>query len=219
MATVVRLQVSGIDFGDDDRIDSIEQRVPEVSFVCSDGVVIAEVFLDVAPASQFNQVADIIHRLKSHDGLLIEQVEPSLVNVSDIARLVGLSRQAVAKWTANPNYAFPRAEGSVGGEDRPQKIWSLYSVNKWLSEELKLDLGLDLPSPQLVRKIDAYLVRMQEPSPSEWALLSVEGFSSTSVVEGRQKRGQVRVSPVATNKSETHFVSMDIKTAKDMVAL
>lgn len=220
MATVVRLQVSELDFTDEDRIDSIEQRVPEVSFVLSDGVVVAEIYLDAAPASQYEQVTEIILRLRSHDGLVIERVEPFLVNVSDIARLVGLSRQAVTKWTRNPHFAFPKAEGSVGSEGRPQKIWSLYSVNKWLSDNMKLDLGLELPSPQLVRKIDAFLVEPQESSLGGWAVLPVEGLTSTSMVEGLPTRASVSVTSdfrfVVARNSQTWFDSVNIKMKNEV---
>ena len=178
MATVVRLQVRGIEFSDEERIDAIEDRVPEVSFVLSNGVVVAEIVLEGQQRNAFSEATDILHKLKAHDSLILDRVEPLLVNTSDIAGLVGLTRQAVMKWVANPDYSFPREEGCVGAGERPQKIWSLYSVNEWLFDVAKIDLGLELPTPALVRSIDAFLVKETEPVSEEWESLLVTGISA-----------------------------------------
>ena len=154
LASVLRLQVDGIDFDDEELIDAIETRVPEVSFVLSNGVVIAEVVLEAASERQYDQAVGVLRRLKDQGALKIKQIEPLLVDASDIAQLVGVERREVMKWSEN---AQASSAWSVGGGEQPQKLWSLYSVNEWLSEEQKIELGLELPSPQLVQEIDAYL--------------------------------------------------------------
>ena len=76
------------------------------------------------------------------------------MDIADIARLVGVELREAKKWSENAQVSLT---WSVGGGENPQKPWNLYSVNEWLSEEKKIKLGLELPSPQLVQEIDAYL--------------------------------------------------------------
>ena len=154
LATVLRLEVDGIDFSDEERISAIEERMPEASFVLQNGVVMAEVVLEAAPERQYEQAVGVIRRLKDQCALEIKRVEPLPVDIADIARLVGVERREAKKWSENAQVSLT---WSVGGGENPQKPWNLYSVNEWLSEEKKIKLGLELPSPQLVQEIDAYL--------------------------------------------------------------
>ena len=55
LATVLRLEVDGIDFSDEERISAIEERMPEASFVLQNGVVMAEVDLGAAAGRQYEQ--------------------------------------------------------------------------------------------------------------------------------------------------------------------
>ena len=192
MATVVRLQVHGIDFSDDQRIDGIEEAVPEVSFSLSNGVVIAEIVLGEDSENLYHKATDILHILRTRDTLIVDRVEPLLVNTSDIAQLVGVTRQAVTKWVANPDSTFPKEEACIGRGERRQKIWNLYEVNTWLAEVAKIDLQLELPAPELVREIDAFLVEKHEPVSEEWASFTGAGASvmfEESVWEQRSAGG------------------------------
>lgn len=159
MATVVSLRVSGISFDEEQRIDKIEAQIPSISFIKSNGFTVAEVFIDDNEANLFHSVTDAILRLKSIDaGVKVERVDPAIVHTSDIARLAGVSRQAVSQWVQREGSTFPRELDSVGGTSQAIKIWSLYVVNEWLLSEFHLDLDLDLPSQKDVDAINAYII-------------------------------------------------------------
>lgn len=157
MAIVLGLRVLGIDFDDEERIERIESAFPAVSFVRLNGSTIAELHLECSPEKVFCEAVDLMRLLGAYDNLEFIEVVPHLVNTSDIARLTGVTRQAVNKWVTHPDLGFPAETDFVGGGQARQKIWSLYTVNGWLSEVMGIDLGLELPSMSLVKQVDGYL--------------------------------------------------------------
>lgn len=165
MATTVSLRVSGIDIRDEERLDHIEESHPEVAIVQRNGFVIVEISVEDEDCNLYHEITDIIHRMRSTvPSLVFQCVSPELVNTSDIARLSGVSRQAVTEWVNHDELGFPQELDSVGGEGSPQKIWSLYAVNDWLWDVLKIDLDLELPSYELVKRLDAFILNPDEPS-------------------------------------------------------
>lgn len=181
MAIVLSMRVGGIDFHDEDRIEKIESAFPAVSFVRMNGATVARLQLSDAPHKAFDEATDLIHRLRSVDGLDFVEVLPRLVNTSDIARLTGVTRQAVNKWVANSELAFPAERDCVGGGETRQKIWSLYAVNEWLSEVMGIDLELDLPPMSLVQKIDGYLALEGDLLIDGWTDFQTSSLSATVV--------------------------------------
>ena len=163
MAIVLGLRVRGIDFDDEERIDQIESAFPAVSFVRLNGWTIAELHLECSPEKAFHEATDRMHQLGTYDELEFVEVVPHLVHTSDIARLTGVTRQAVNKWVTHPDLGFPAETDFVGGGQARQKIWSLYTVNGWLSEVMGIDLGIELPSMSLVKKVDGYLALEGDP--------------------------------------------------------
>lgn len=198
MATIVSLRVGGIDFDDDARLDWIERSFPEVTFSRQNGFTLAEVFVADGTQNAYHAVTDIIHRLKTKGDFVINGVEPLLVNTSDIANLAGVSRQAVLKWVRRSELEFPRELDSVGSGDHPQKIWSLYTVNEWLWKTLNIDLGLGLPAPDLIRRVEAFIVAPYDPVSDEWHRVGLETAPKTvTVFQGSNrasKRDEVRIS-------------------------
>ncbi|MCG7290067.1 MULTISPECIES: hypothetical protein [Corynebacterium] len=163
MAIVLGLRVLGIDFDDEERIERIESAFPAVSFVRLNGWTIAELHLECSPEKAFYEVADLMRQMGAYDELEFVEVVPHLSNTSDIARLTGVTRQAVNKWVTHPDLGFPVETDFVGGGQARQKIWSLYTVNEWLSEVMGIDLGLELPPMNLVKQVDGYLASEEDP--------------------------------------------------------
>lgn len=193
MATIVSLRVRGIDFHDDARLDWLEHSIPEVTFSRQNGFTLAEIFVADGSQNAYHAVTDIILRLRSMDAAVIDGVEPLLVNTSDIANLAGVSRQAVLKWVRRSELAFPRELDSVGGGNHPQKIWSLYTINEWLRKTLNIDLGLGLPTSDLVRRIDAFIVDPHDPVSDEWHSTGFGTAQQTVTVIQRSNRVSKRV--------------------------
>ena len=191
MATIVSLRVGGIDFDDDARLDWIDHDFPEVTFSRQNGFTLAEVFVADGTQNAYYSVTDIIHRLRSM-GVVVGGVEPLLVNSSDIANLAGVSRQAVLKWVRRSELEFPRELDSVGGGDHPQRIWSLYTVNEWLRNTLNIDLGLGLPAPDLIRRVEAFIVAPHDPVSDEWHIVGLEAASKKVTVFHESNRASKR---------------------------
>lgn len=163
MAIVLSLRVSGIDFDDEERVERVESAFPAVSFVRLNGWTIAELHLECSPEKAFHEATDLMHQLGAYDELEFVEVVPHLENTSDIARLTGVPRQAVSKWVTHPDLGLPAETDFVGGGQARQKVWSLYTVNGWLSEVMGIDLGLELPSMSLVKQVDGYLALEGDP--------------------------------------------------------
>ena len=157
MAIVLSLRVMGIDFDDEERVERIERAFPAVSFVRLNGWTIMEMHLECSSEEALSEAADLIRQLGAYGKLEFVEVVPHLVNTSDIARLTGVTRQAVNKWVTHPDLDFPAETDFVGGGQARQKVWSLYAVNGWLSEVMGIHLGLELPSMSLVKQVDGYL--------------------------------------------------------------
>lgn len=158
MAIIVSLRVSGVDFHDDERLDSIERDLPRVSFSRQNGFTLAEILAEDASPDVCRSVTDTICRLKSQHAVEVDGVEPLLVSAAEIAVLAGVAQQTVLNWASNGELTFPREQGNIGDNNNLQKTWSLYAVNDWLRNVLKIDLGLGLPTPDLARKIETFIV-------------------------------------------------------------
>jgi hypothetical protein len=96
------------------------------------------------------------------------RVARELVNTSEIADRIGVSRQAVRNWSSGERRdgSFPPPMDVVGD----QKVWEWGTVNAWLRFNLGLDDGLFYPSPWELGEIDAYIraVRLERTTGVEW---------------------------------------------------
>jgi hypothetical protein len=94
------------------------------------------------------------------------RVARDLVNTSEIADRIGVSRQTVRNWCTGERLdgSFPPALDVVGD----QKIWEWGTVNAWLRFNMGLDDGLFYPSPWELGEMDAYIkvVRTGQASQS-----------------------------------------------------
>lgn len=188
MAIVLSMRVGGIDFHDDERIERIEAVFPAVSFVRLNGVTVARLEISGGPHKAFDEATDLIHRLRSFDDMDFVEVLPRLVNASDIARLTGVTRQAVNKWVSNSELEFPEEKDCVGGGEARQRIWSLYTVNEWLSEVMGIDLELDLPPMALVQKINGYLALEGDLLVDGWKDFHTSGLSATVFANDQRRK-------------------------------
>ncbi len=91
---------------------------------------------------------------------LLPEAEPvmvarDLVNITDIAERVGVTREAVRHWAVGKRRAgqFPSPLGAPGG----QKIWEWAPVNAWLHLNLGVWDGLTYPNHAELGEIDAFI--------------------------------------------------------------
>lgn len=202
LAIVVSLRAEGIDFGDEERIDRIEEAFPAASFARLNGSTIVQLHLMSPSQRAFHEATDLMHQLRNQDSLKFVEVVPHLVNTSDIARLTGVTRQAVNKWITHPDLGFPAEKDCVGGGQARQKIWSLYSVNEWLSEVMGIDLGLELPTMGLVKQIDGYLALEEDLLFEGWKDFQTAGLRSETLVANEGQSKHIKTISGSINRSD-----------------
>ena len=93
-------------------------------------------------------------------GARVLDVDQDLVGVSDIAKRVGVSREAVRLWVEGkrgPGH-FPSPVGSAGGGVRgSMRLWQWASVNDWL-RYYKLHDDEGMPTSAQTAEINAALL-------------------------------------------------------------
>lgn len=163
--TEICLQVDGLDLDDGSVSEVLASRFGDCLWARVDGVTTVTVYLeghDVVP--QVSELARAIeHALPK---VRVTRVHRDLVTQSDIASRVGVSRQAVRKWTFRQGGdVFPTPFGIVGGGDkRPSKVWQWPEIVIWLRRVYHFDLDEELPDAGTVAEIDARLQRMTTSS-------------------------------------------------------
>lgn len=97
---------------------------------------VLSVYPEADEASLPTWVADLAEMLEEElDGVRVVDVDPDLVGAPEIARRVGLSRQAVHKWTEKPGFPLP-----VSQTDRESKRWAWSDIAGWLLEHRGMDM-------------------------------------------------------------------------------
>ena len=126
-----------------------------------------------------------VNYLLSYPGVKIEHVSEDLVNTSEIAFRLGVSREAVRTWTngARGPSDFPPHRAIIGG----QKIWAWATVYAWCEALGKipadLPVPIDLPCVEWFNGNHPHL-----NSNDSWAITRAhvaarEWLSSTPIVE------------------------------------
>ena len=169
MITAVTLQVAGVDIQDHARASLLGEHFADLLWASVDGLVTCTVYLDGGDiTAQVTQVARAIeHRIS---GASVIRVHRDLVTQSDIASRVGVSREAVRKWTQRPTAPlFPAPFDTVGGVGRPSKVWQWAEVVPWLRDAYDLTVDDDeLPDAETVAHIDACLARVRSYLDRAW---------------------------------------------------
>lgn len=169
MVTAVRLQVEGVDLDDDLTNELLAEHFPDFLWSSVDGLVTMTVY---APeADVVCHVTDAARRVEHVvKGADVRRVHRDLVTQSDIAFRVGVSREAVRKWThRSGDKPFPAPFDTVGGGDtRPSKVWQWSDVAAWLNDAYYIDMDEHLPDAETVAHIDACLAKVNGYLEKEW---------------------------------------------------
>lgn len=169
MITAVTLQVAGVDIQDDATASLLGEHFADLLWACVDGLVTCTVYLDGGDiTAQVTQVARAIeHRIS---GASVIRVHRDLVTQSDIASRVGVSREAVRKWSQRSREPrFPAPFDTVGAVGRPSKVWQWADVVPWLRDAYDLTVDDDeLPDAETVAHIDACLAKVRGYLDRQW---------------------------------------------------
>lgn len=168
MSTVVRLQVEAVDLDNESTLQRIGEHLADALWMKVDGLVTASVEANGTDVA--SDVIEFARRVEHHlPGSNVRRVHPDLVTVSDIAARTGFSREAVRKWVPHASGRnFPIPLGTVGGNDRPSKVWLWPDVAAWLISTYEFPIEKDWPEASVVAHIDACLARVPDYRTVQW---------------------------------------------------
>lgn len=184
MATVVDIQVQQLDLDDDATLACLE-RFDNATFGKASGVPIMTVYVEDGQAVVATVVQAARTLANKVPGANAVRVHLDLVCVSDIADRVGVSREAVRKWTSAVHTPFPQPLDVVGQDMR---VWRWVDVVAWLLDAKGIDMDEDLPSGGDIAHIDACLAKVPDHTSQTWFTLSVQQAHLPDVVVGHARR-------------------------------
>ncbi len=128
-------------------------------------------------------------------------VDRDLVGLSDIGLRVGLSREAIRKWSRLAT--FPLAQDTIG--ESGQRVWMWTEVVSWIREHKGINLEDQLPTVAQIQEIDYFL---NAPTQNTTARV-LEPWGSKITADYRLHQGQYvghRGVQLATSQRPTDFV-------------
>ncbi len=194
----VRLQVEGVDLDDDLTNDLLAERFSDYLWSSVEGLVTMTVFIEEGDV--VSHVIDAARCVENAiKGANVRRVHRDLVTQSDIASRVGVSREAIRKWThRGGDKPFPAPFDTVGGDTRPSKVWQWSDVVAWLEDVYCIEMHEDLPDEETVAHIDACLAKVNGYLDKEWRMVTTAkeaqmemGPAPVLLFAAKPKRGNV----------------------------
>ncbi|GAB7037638.1 MULTISPECIES: hypothetical protein [Catenuloplanes] len=148
--------------------DVISAHLNHLTWIEVDGRTVAIIHANGNPVGAASQAARQIATCLP--GARVAEVDQDVVGVSDIAKRVGVTREAVRLWVDGRRGPgdFPPPIGSAGGGERgSMRLWPWSVVNDWLRQYHLHDDEESLSAAQ-VAEINASLHRVIGPIDREW---------------------------------------------------
>ncbi|MFJ8833254.1 hypothetical protein [Micromonospora aurantiaca] len=164
----IALRVTGVDLDDDDTVATLLQVRNDLTWMEVDGRTLAVLRTDLEPVGCAVQVARQI--TAALPGARVVDVDQDLVGVSDIAKRVGVTREAARLWVEGLRGPrnFPPPVASVGGGERgSMRLWQWASVNDWL-RQYKLHDEAETLSAAQTAEVNAALLQVMGPFDRAW---------------------------------------------------
>jgi hypothetical protein len=196
MTTVVRVQVHNLDPDDEATFDALA-TFDNATFSKVDDLAYMTVFVE-DDQDVVSTVIEAARKLTYKvSGAHVERVDPDLVSATDIAKRVGVSREAVRKWVHSTKRAFPEHLGTIGDG---QRVWRWGDIVRWLWDTKRIDMDENLPTAADVDHIDACLKRVPDITTQAW--------DEVQVIEPRYKE-TIRSARRPTKQPLVEFVWPD----------
>lgn len=172
MVLDVGVRVTGVDFDDPDVFEVMGECHPHVVVTGAQPYVVSFAVDENRPVGH---AVDVVRALQTDlPSLVVAGVDRDLVNVSDIAHRVGLSREGVRKWAVQEG--FPTAQGYLASAS--MQVWAWTDIVEWLKRERCLELDESLPSIKVLTQIENCLMKNPDNTTVEWHHLN--GFASSA---------------------------------------
>lgn len=171
MDVEVKLQVSGLDLASQAAAAALgEEFADTLVEKLEDTVGYITIFVD-----EEDVVGTAVRRVNALRAALpaakIEKVDRDLVGITEIACRVGVSREAVRKWSKQED--FPTPTTVLGGDElRRQYLWAWAEILPWLRIARGLELDENPASVKDLVAIEDYLVGNTSLSGASWQKLT-----------------------------------------------
>ncbi|MET8816819.1 hypothetical protein [Streptomyces rochei] len=181
METLIPLVVRNINLNDDEIVETLALRLPDLGWQETGGQVTATVYT-TSPEPVAVAAAAAAHIKRVLPQAVVERVDEQFVSLADIAARAGLSHEAVRLWATGKRRTsrqpFPASRAQVGQGRSTTKIWSWPEVLVWLKQHYCLDLEPDTAylSPQQVARLNAMLC---DPRQQRWLPVATAGVTRT----------------------------------------
>lgn len=168
MATAVSLQIENIDLHDHNTMHILGSHFADFLWASVDGRVTFTMYIDSGDV--VSQVVRATQEVEARlSGARVRRVQRDLVSQSDIASRVGVSREAVRKWTRRTgDGSFPHPFATISGEARPSRVWLWSDVQPWLQRVYAIKMGEAPPNDETVAHIDACLAKVDSYLDRQW---------------------------------------------------
>lgn len=212
--TTVDLRVVGLDLDSPETGEILGTKFSAAVWEERDNLVIMTV--SVPAENVMEQVVNMCRRLETLvRGAKVEGVDRDLVNSTDIAQRVDLTREAVRKWTTRDDFPQPQA---VVGKDS-MKIWAWTQVVEWLNSVRGIDMGDSPLSVQQMTHLENCIMRNPDHTTTQWHKTSKAGpvFQSTRPVQPAQVRVVIDAAS-GRGQSETETLRLALGTASSQAS-
>jgi hypothetical protein len=168
----IALRVTGVDLDDDATLAALCEFLNDMTWIEVDGRTLAVVHTAGDPVGPAILAA---RRVSSTlQGAKVVEVDQDLVGISDIAKRIGVTREAVRLWAEGKRGpgGFPSPVGSSGSGERGSiRLWQWASVSSWL-RQYGLHDDEDALSPEQIMEVNAALHRVLSPIDHAWQEVS-----------------------------------------------
>lgn len=146
------IRVDGLDIENPDQIGRLAQT-PDGVFILPATMSRSGQLACEVEANEPNAAVRAVHRFISEacPEITLRSIVPDLVNTSEIAQLLGYSRETIRKWDSAGSHNFPLPYATVGGGTRNQAVWVWGDVFAWAQRE-GYGAQLDKSVPPLTRE-------------------------------------------------------------------
>lgn len=154
--------VKNVDLENVQHLAIISESLSDLGWAEEAGYTVATAFVSASkPVDEALQVARKIQN--SIAGSVIERLCHDLVAVTEVAERVGVSREAVRKWSQSAALGFPVPEAVVvtGAKD-PMKVWRWSEVVDWLRSVKRIEMDESYLSRAQAIELEACLNRVHE---------------------------------------------------------
>lgn len=159
----VPLRVTGIDLDSVETGAVLAERFPDVVWEELNDLVVMTLIL---PSHEMmDRAVEVCRQMEAAiPGFSVNAVYRDLVNATDIALRMGLSRETVRKWSTRED--FPQPYDVVGGDS--MKVWAWTQVVSWLRDVRGIDVDEALPSLAEMTQLENCLMKNPDHTTVRW---------------------------------------------------